>query len=278
MFYIYRMFFINVPPNTCRVYFNSYSGTYSTYFSGWHWVGFSGFFMTPISTLIQEKFTKNIPLTTYHDYIEKYLILTASKLPVFIDCSAHICVSDPHKAVTTSNDIDSMVDSICKSELRNTFSTLDLDQIVTTQSNLQKRLLSSINEDLRSYGISCVGFTLTRVKLPQIIQNSVTKITSEQLQQRCAIIEAQTNQKVHLKNLQLRQQTHKANLAMAQLDDLELIRRVQEYKKIDPQFSLNNYLNHRFRSKAYSKCNSIALYEGPVYTPTVPIQSDKHCQ
>lgn len=268
-------FFTWVPPNSCRVYLNSLTGQYNSYASGWHLLGFTGFFLTPVQSVLREERTSNITLTTYHDYIEKYLILTASKLPVLIDCSAHIRIFDPLHAVTSSTDIDSMVDSICKSELRNIFSTLELDQIVTTQSTLQKRLLSSINEDLIDYGISCVGFTLTRVKLPQIIQDSVTKITSEQLQQRCAIIEAQTNQKVHLKALQLKKQTHEADLAIARLDDLELIKRVQAFKKIDPQFSLNTYLNHKFRSSAYSKCNSVTLYEGSAKVNIDPLQPNK---
>lgn len=277
---LFSLTIVSVPPNFCSIYFNSVTGKYLVYHAGLHWVGFSTLFLTPIKTVLQEKETSHITLTTYHDNITKYLILSASKLPIFIDCSAHIRITDPLCAVTTSKDIDATVDSICKSNLRNLFSTLSLDQIITTQSTLQKSLLSDINEDLTSYGVSCVGFTLTCVQIPESVQKSVIKITSEQLKQRCSMIEAQTNQKVHLKELQLKQLTHKANLDMAQLEHQSLMKKLHEFKNLDPRFSINDYLSSKLRSKAYSKCKSIVFYDGSIDTKrsNLPIQPESESE
>jgi len=253
-----------VPANTCVVLFDSRTGKSAPYYAGWHWLGFSGFFQSSIFTTLQDTRTDVINLMTYHDHIKSYPILTASKLPITIDCSAHMKIIDPLLAVTSIGDIDSMVDAICKSQLRNNFSTLDLDQIITTQATLQQLLLQSINQDLIVYGVSCVGFTLTRVQLPVNVQQAVTKITSEQMQQRCAIIEAQTKQKIIRINLALDQQKQQVHLAMGRLDQALLMQNLRDFHALDPHFNLNNYFSCDFRSKAYSKCKSVNLYEGYV--------------
>lgn len=251
-----------VPPRSCVVCFDSRRGTYHTYYSGWSWVGLSGFFQQPITTVLQDQVTSTINLTTYHDLIQRYPIITASKLPLTIDCSAHMRIADPVRALTTLRDIDSMVDAVCKSQLRNIFSTLDLDQIITTQAQLQRRLLAAINQDLLGYGVSCVGFTLTRVQLPTNIQQAVTKITSEQMQQRCALIEAQTKQKVLHIDLQLEREAQVSRMKLASLDHQALLKRLQDYRRIDPTFSLDKYFSAKFRAEAYSNCKSITLHEG----------------
>jgi hypothetical protein len=259
-----------VPANSCAVLFSSLTGESTLYQSGWHWLGFLGLFQSSIYTTLQDKYTDTINLMTYHDHIKAYPILTASKLPITIDCSAHMKIIDPLLAVTSIGDIDSMVDAICKSQLRNNFSTLDLDQIITTQATLQLQLLRSINQDLIRYGVSCVGFTLTRVQLPLNIQEAVTKITSEQMQQRCAIIEAQTNQKVIRINLALDQQKQQVNLAMGRLDQALLMQKLNAFQAVDSQFNLNHYFSSYFRSEAYSKCNTVTLHDG-INDPKVPI-------
>ena len=233
--------------------------------------------MSPVWVTLQEKKTSIITLLTYHDQLFNYPIITASKLPLIIDCSAHIKIIDPLLAVTSIRDIDSMVDAICKSQLRNVFSTLDLDEIITTQATLQRKLLASINEDLTGYGVSCVGFTLTRVQLPDNIQSAVTKITSEQMQQRCAIIEAQTKQKVLHIDLALERQAQVTHLQMARLQHQALLQKLHSYRQTDPNFDLNQYFRNKFKSEAYSKCNSVTLLQGnpdnkgPSITPVTQV-------
>lgn len=237
-----------VPPSSCMVYYDSLANSYQVLDSGWHWLGYRGYFKSAMETTLQDKKTTIINLRTYHDAITNYPILTESKLPITVDCNAHIKILNPLLAVTSVKDIDYMVDSICKSHLRNIFSTLDLDKIVTTHTALQVSLLASINTELRTYGISCVGFNLTRVQLPPNIHEAVAKLNNEQMQQRCALIAAQTKRKVLQINLELDRKKHEA-----------LLQKLEAYKKIDPHFSINSYHSSQVRSRAYSKCSSISL-------------------
>lgn len=262
----YFFCYIIIKPGYCRVYFNGLLKVYTCYQAGLHHLRLiDWFFSVPIVNKVQDTVTKDIPLVIYPDKIVKYPILTDSKLNIEIDCVAYIRITDPQLAVTAITDLDNFVDSTCKSQLRNSFSSLSMDQIVKNQGLIEQSLLVSINQDLAKNGVSCVGFCLIKVKLPPQIQQSVASVTSQQLIQKCEIIKSQTKQM--LQNIELKLLVAKEQ-ELLKIADLgfqsklsQKIKQIDQFRKVDPSFKVIDYLNLEAKRPMYDKCSNIILYE-----------------
>ena len=83
-----------------------------------------------------------------------------------------------------------------------------------------------------------------------------------------------TKQKIIRINLALDQQKQQVHLAMGRLDQSLLMQNLRDFHTLDPHFNLNNYFSSDFRSKAYSKCKSVNLYEEYIDHKLLPIMKD----
>ena len=265
---------IYVPEGNCVVYFHNLRKTYSVYYPGYWWSGWDRFFIKKVSTILKEKHTHLLDTRVFSDPIRNYDILSDTKLSIVIDCDVYLQIKDPILFVTASSNPDQVIDTTCKAELRNSFSTLDIDGIVTTQDNIEKELLASLNTDLESYGLICVDITLTRVCLPKPIAESVTAITSKQMQQKCQLIDAETKTKVFLKKLELKKEKEKVNMLIKDKTykvELEaLLNEVRMLKDQDPSIDSNRYIENRFKALAYKNSEKVIFYEP--YSPSKKIE------
>lgn len=185
---------IIVPKNKIGMYYNYFTGSAMSLEQGTH---FSPNYILYVKWLnhLQDNYTHLVDIRNYSDPIVNYQVLTDSQLKLLITGKAMIRMIDPVKAYNSTTDLDQIIDSLCKAELRNCFSKVTAKQIIQSQDLLQTSLTERLNLDLKDHGAIVEKFIINKVDLPPQLIRAVELTTAKESEHRCKLLDIE-NQKL----------------------------------------------------------------------------------
>lgn len=247
---------IYVPPNHLGVYFKNGSSTNLVLKSGWT-LSLENIFLLPYEIQHKGKKTNLVDIRVFSDPVNKYPVLCASRLQINITGSALVRIFDIEKAVTTVVDLDQCIDAHCKAELRNQFSSLTVDEIITKQETIEEELKKALNKDLNYYGVQILGFILSEVHLHKSITDSVQLVTAKQAEYTCLLLEAQNKYDYTMKELATNLEIHKGKLEELKSQKESELQHLKNLISLDPSLRLKDYLQYKALKERYESYGKI---------------------
>ncbi|MGH3321067.1 MAG: SPFH domain-containing protein [Streptosporangiaceae bacterium] len=118
-------------------------------------------------------------------------VITEDKLVVSIDTVVYFNVDDPRTASYGGANFITGMEQLTVTTLRNVISGLDLDSVLTSRDDINRRLRAALEEKAADWGVRVNRAELKAIDPPPSIQESMEKQTRAERDKRAAILTAE---------------------------------------------------------------------------------------
>ena len=118
-------------------------------------------------------------------------IMTRDNVPVTVDAVVYFMVVDPAQAVITIQDIYQSTFLIAQATLRNVLGQVELDDLLSQQSKINKQLEQIISVHTKQWGIHISIVEIKEVTLPENMKRAMAKQAETERERRARLIDAQ---------------------------------------------------------------------------------------
>ncbi|MGA1841757.1 MAG: SPFH domain-containing protein [bacterium] len=118
-------------------------------------------------------------------------IMTRDNVPVTVDAVVYFHVVDPAQAVITIQDIYQSTFLIAQATLRNVLGQVELDDLLSQQSKINKQLEEIISVHTKQWGINISIVEIKEVTLPEQMKRAMAKQAETERERRARLIDAQ---------------------------------------------------------------------------------------
>ncbi|MGA1864364.1 MAG: slipin family protein, partial [bacterium] len=118
-------------------------------------------------------------------------IMTRDNVPVTVDAVVYFHVVDPAQAIITIQDIYQSTFLIAQATLRNVLGQVELDDLLSQQSKINKQLEEIITVHTKQWGIHISIVEIKEVTLPEQMKRAMAKQAETERERRARLIDAQ---------------------------------------------------------------------------------------
>lgn len=117
--------------------------------------------------------------------------MTKDNVPTTIDAIVLFKVIDPNAAITRINNYQVTTSLIAQTTLRSIIGQVDLDQLLSSRDEINKRLQAVIDTQTEPYGVKVVGVEVRDVVLPDSMKRAMARQAESERERRAKVINAQ---------------------------------------------------------------------------------------
>lgn len=121
----------------------------------------------------------------------KQTIVTRDNVSVEVDAVVYYRVQDPAKAITRVENYKAATDWLAQTTLRDVLGQVDLDDLLSKRTELNKRLQELLDVATDPWGIKVITVTIRDVALPQSMIRAIAKQAEAERERRSRIIMAE---------------------------------------------------------------------------------------
>ena len=117
--------------------------------------------------------------------------MTRDNVPTTIDAIVLFKVIDCNAAITKINNYQITTSLIAQTTLRSVIGQVDLDQLLSSREEINKRLQTVIDTQTEPYGVKVVGVEVRDVVLPDSMKRAMARQAESERERRAKVINAQ---------------------------------------------------------------------------------------
>jgi len=123
--------------------------------------------------------------------VPKQRLITKDNVSVDVDAVVYYRVFEPSHAITKVEDYKAATNLLAQTTLRDVLGQVELDYLLTTREDLNKKLQNILDVTTDAWGIKVTGVNIRDVSLPDLMLRAIAKQAEAERERRARIIIAE---------------------------------------------------------------------------------------
>lgn len=136
-------------------------------------------------------YVTKVDLRTQTLLLESQSVITKDNISLGVSAVAYFKIADANKTIVEVQDVNSAVDQLAQTILRNIIGQFEFDDILSKREEINKQIKSAIDEHTEPWGIAVSLVEIKDISLPENMQRAMAKQAEAEREKRAKIINAE---------------------------------------------------------------------------------------